>query len=65
MNDYMFKMFIVYVDDINAFSTTTKIDEHIAIMEKVFQRLLSIGLKLNPSKRTFYINRAICFLCYL
>ena len=43
---------IVYLDDVIVFSKTP--DEHLERLEAVFQKLSAAGLKLKPSKCTFF-----------
>ena len=43
---------IVYLDDVIVFSKTP--DEHLKRLEAVFQKLSAAGLKLKPSKCTFF-----------
>ena len=43
---------IVYLDDVIVFSKTP--DEHLERLEAVFQKLSATGLKLKPSKYTFF-----------
>lgn len=51
MNDYVFNLLLVYLYDILVF--TGSYEEHMARLGKVFKRLLSVGLKLNPNKCIF------------
>lgn len=48
-NDYIFKLLFIFLDDILLFSSS--IEKHNVKLERMFQRLLSTGLKLN--KYTF------------
>ena len=53
---------IVYLDDVIVFSKTP--DEHSERLEAVFQKLSDAGLKLKPSKCTFF-KTEITYLGYL
>ena len=53
---------IVYLDDVIVFSKTP--DEHLERLEAVFQKLSAAGLKLKPSKCTFF-NTEITYLGHL
>ena len=44
--------YIVYLDDVIVFSKTP--DEHLERLQVVFQKLSAAGLKLKPSKCTFF-----------
>lgn len=54
LGDYNWKFAMVYIDDINIFSDT--FEEHLAHLEKVFQRIRNAGLKLNREKCNFIRN---------
>ena len=51
MSDFIFKILLVYLDDILVFSNT--FEDHLSSLEKVFQRLEQINVKLNPEKCEF------------
>lgn len=51
----MFILLLVYIDEILVFSSS--FEEHMSGLEKVFQRLLSVGLKLNPSKCNLCVDQ--------
>ena len=42
---------LVYVDDVNVYSTT--FDKHLTDLQRIFDRLNAIGLKLKPAKCSF------------
>jgi hypothetical protein len=51
LNDMLYQGVIVYLDDINIYSTT--FEEHLVKLEEVFRRLRAAGLKLGPDKCHF------------
>src|SRR4051812_11206043 len=51
LNDMLYQGVIVYLDDINIYSTT--FEEHLVKLEEVFGRLHAAGLKLGPDKCHF------------
>ena len=53
---------IVYLDDVIVFSKTP--EEHLTRLEAVFKKLSSAGLKLKPSKCTFF-KKEITYLGHL
>ena len=53
---------IVYLDDVIVYSKTP--DEHLERLEAVFQKLSHAGLKLKPSKCSFFKNE-ITYLGHL
>ena len=52
MNDFELTVPDLYLDDVIVFSKTP--DEHLERLEAVFQKLSATGLKLKPSKCTFF-----------
>ena len=52
LGDLNMNLCIVYLDDVIVFSKTP--DEHLERLEAVFQKLSAAGLKLKPSKCTFF-----------
>ena len=48
MHDFIFKILLCYLDDLLVFASS--FGQHIENLEKVFMRLKTIGVKLNPSK---------------
>ena len=52
LNDYIFQIRLVYLDDIIVYSNT--FDEHIERLGRVFTRLGEHGLKLKPEKCKFF-----------
>jgi len=52
MADLNFKKCIVYIDDIIVYART--FEEHLESLEAVFTRLQQYGLKLKPSKCSFF-----------
>ena len=55
LGDYHLKYYIIYLDDIIIFSKTP--EEHIARLQKVFQKLDEAGLHLKPNKCEFFKDR--------
>ena len=55
LGDLLYSTSLVYVDDIIIHSTNES--QHIDNLDKVFSRLLQHGLRLKPSKCTFYSSR--------
>ena len=53
------KGLMVYMDDIVVYSATAA--KHLALLEGVFQRLSSAGLKINPAKTTL-VSREVTYL---
>ena len=53
------KGLMVYMDDIVVYSATA--DQHLALLEGVFQRLSDAGLKINPAKTTL-VSREVTYL---
>ena len=54
-NDYL-EMCLLYLDDIIVFSRT--FEEHVERVDKVLKRLRECGLKVNPGKCSFFLNKA-------
>ena len=48
MQDYLFKLLLVYLDDLLLYSST--FEDHLDRLQKVFNRLREVGIKLNPDK---------------
>ena len=57
MNDLIFQVMLVYLDDILVFASTFR--EHLARLDQVFTRLQEAGLKLKPSKCKFLQEKVI------
>lgn len=57
MNDMIFQMVLVYLDDILVYGRSFK--EHLEHLDKVFTRLREAGLKLQPSKCKFLKKEVI------
>ena len=55
LNDYLFKILLVYLDDIIVSSNT--FDEHIERLDRVFTRLQEHRLKLKPEKCKFFQHK--------
>ena len=54
LQDISSKECCIYLDDIIVFSST--VEEHVHRLERVFKRLQNCGLKLKPSKCSFFQN---------
>ena len=52
MNDLVFQILLVYLDDILVYASS--FEEHLHRLEIVLSRLREIGLKLNPEKCSFF-----------
>lgn len=61
MNDMLFRILLVYLDDILIFSRTFQ--EHLDRLKSVLGRLRELGLKLNPSKCHF-CQKSVRYLGY-
>ena len=48
MSDHLFQILLIYLDDLLVFSPT--FEEHLKRLQKVFDRLREVNLKLNPDK---------------
>lgn len=59
LNDYIFQILLVYLDDIIVYSNT--FDEHIERLDRVFTRLREHGLKLKPEKCHF-LRRKVTYV---
>lgn len=59
LNDYIFLILLVYLDDIIVYSNT--FDEHIERLDRVFTRLREHGLKLKPEKCHF-LRRKVTYV---
>ena len=59
LNDYIFQILLVYLDDIIVYSNT--FDEHIERLDRVFTRLREHGLKLKPEKCHF-LQRKVTYV---
>ena len=59
MSDFMFQFFLVYLDDLLVYSKT--LDEHMAYLERLLQRLTETGLELKLSKCQF-LRRQVTYL---
>ena len=55
LNDYIFKILLVYLDDIIVYSNT--FDDHIERLDRVFTRLQEHSLKLKPEKCKFFQHK--------
>ena len=53
---------MVYMDDIVVYSATA--EEHLSLLEGVFQRLSKAGLKINPAKTTL-VSREVAYLGHI
>ena len=51
MHDFIFQVLLVYLDDLLVFSKS--FEEHLSNLNKVFNRLREVGVKLNPEKCVF------------
>jgi hypothetical protein len=51
----LYKFVLVYLDDIIIYSKT--FDDHVKHLRKVFELLLSVGLRLNRTKCEFFKNK--------
>ena len=61
MNDLIFQILLVYLDDLLVYSKT--FEEHLQRLQTVFDRLREVGLKLNPDKCQF-AKRSVEYLGY-
>ncbi|KAL8603295.1 hypothetical protein ACOMHN_017408 [Nucella lapillus] len=61
MNDLLFQIILVYLDDILVYNKTFK--EHLECLRHVLTRLQELGLKLNPDKCNF-CRRSVQYLGY-
>ena len=59
LNDFLFTLLLVYLDDIIVYSTT--FEEHLHRLDLVFSRLKKHGLKLKPDKCQF-LRRQVTYL---
>ncbi|GFS23840.1 Pol polyprotein [Elysia marginata] len=62
MSDHLFQILIVYLDDLLVFSPS--FEEHISRLQKVFDRLREVNLKLNPDK-CFLGRPSVSFLGHI
>src|ERR1043166_1483077 len=54
LQDVLWKIVVVYLDDLNIFSKTFK--EHLEHLRVIFDRLKKAGLRLNPEKCHFALT---------
>ena len=59
MSDHLFQILLIYLDDLLVYSAT--FDEHLNRLQKVFDRLREVNLKLNPDK-CFLGRSSVAFL---
>lgn len=59
MSDHLFQIILVYLDDLLVFSSS--FDEHLESLQKVFDHLREVHLKLNPDK-CFLGRSSVSFL---
>ena len=62
LNNTLWKYTMVYIDDINVYSSTW--EDHLKHLEEVFKRLRKAGLKINPDKCHFG-TQELQFLGYI
>ena len=62
LTEYRHQFILVYLDDINIHSQT--FEEHLEHLQKVFEKLHKVGLKLNPEKCNLFWNK-LPFLGYI
>lgn len=63
LNGLSWKVCLVYLDDIIVFAKT--FNDHLANLQKVFERLKCANLKLSPKKCNFFTNQSILpMACY-
>ena len=62
LSSLQWQICLVYIDDIVVFSQT--LDEHIARLQEIFQRLKTAGLKLKP-KKCFLFQLKVAYLGHL
>lgn len=60
LNGLSWKVCLVYLDDIIVFAKT--FNEHLANLQKVFERLKCANLKLSPKKCNFFLQTKVSFL---
>lgn len=61
LGDEINKTSLVYIDDVIVYTKTK--EEHFAALERVFEKLLAVGIKLHPEKSSFG-QKAVDFLGY-